>query len=467
MTKISRRQFNEKLARGAGALVAASSFKSLRAEEHPRPNIVFLLADDMRWNSLGCMGDPVIQTPHLDAMAREGQLFDHCRVTTSICCSSRASILSGQYVCTHGIDDFAKTFDEASFAHCYPALMGKHGYYTGFVGKYGVGTDLPEEVFDFWRGFGGQGQYETTDDQGAFKHLNRVTAEDCIAFLDECPDNQPFCLSVSFKAPHCQDGDERQFIYEKEYEMLYADQTMPVPPGNDIAYEEHFPEFFTRNNEARTRWHLRFATAEMQQESIRKYYRLITGMDRVVGDIRNKVNALGKGNNTVFIFLSDNGFFLGDYGLAGKWYGYEASIRVPLIIYDPRLSSARRGLRHDSMALNLDMAPTLLDLAGIPIPPSMQGKSLMPTLYGRGALDREEFFYEHNFNHPTIPKSEGVVSRAWKYLCYHEAQPVHEELFDLRNDPHELHNLAAHETYASQLSTMRHRYETLKKECCR
>ncbi|NLN94153.1 MAG: sulfatase [Candidatus Hydrogenedens sp.] len=466
MKSISRRQFNSQIALATGALFTRSALTSSAAEEYERPNIVFLLADDMRWNSLGCMGDPVIQTPNLDRLGREGHIFDQCRVTTSICCSSRASILSGQYVCAHGIDDFAKTFDETAYAQCYPALLRGHGYHTGFVGKYGIGTELPEGTYDFWRGFGGQGHYETRDEAGTFKHLNEVTSEDCLEFLEQCPKDRPFSLSVSFKAPHCQDGDERQFIHEKEYDSLYAGKEMPIPATNDISYEDHFPEFFKNNNEARVRWLIRFADAEMQQESIRKYYRLITGMDRVVGEIRDKVEALGLGNNTVFIFTSDNGFFLGDFGLAGKWYGYESSIRVPLIIYDPRLSAARRSQRHDVLALNLDLAPTMLDLAGIPIPAGMQGQSLVPWLLGRHVSWRSDFYYEHNFHHPGIPKSEGIVSEEWKYLCYHEETPVYEELFNLKTDPHETRNLAGNPGSASVLHKMRERYTELKEECC-
>lgn len=467
MSTISRRRFNQCLAAGAGLVLSQTLSSRIKAEETIRPNIVFLLADDMRWDTLGCMGNPVIQTPHLDRLAAEGQVFDQCRVTTSICCSSRASILSGQYVCRHGIDDFAKTFTPEAFAQCYPALLRNHGYYTGFVGKYGVGTELPEKAFDFWRGFGGQGNYENFDEAGTFRHLNRITAEDSLAFLENCPKDRPFCLNVSFKAPHCQDGDARQFIHEEEYNDLYADLIMPVPASNTVSYEDRFPEFFRDNNEARRRWKLRFATPEMQQESIRKYYRLITGLDRVAGEIRDKVDALGFGENTLFIFTSDNGFFLGDSGLAGKWYGYEASIRVPLIIYDPRSSRKERGTRQDIPVLNIDIAPTILELANIPIPDTMQGKSLVSRMQGEKSKWRSDFFYEHNFHHPGIPKSEGVVSREYKYLRYHEQNPLYEELFDLNADPDEVINLAGKEEYEPLLKRMRNRFDELKEECCR
>src|SRR4051794_7701945 len=163
------------------------------------PNILFLLADDLRWNALGCMGDPVIHTPNLDALANRGTLFRQHFVTTSICCVSRASILSGQYARRHKINDFVTPFAPEAFAQAYPSLLRDAGYRTGFVGKFGVGKVAPKEAFDFWRGTNGPFPYFKKGDD---RHLTQRTGDDALEFLKTCDGKSPFCLSVCFFAPH-------------------------------------------------------------------------------------------------------------------------------------------------------------------------------------------------------------------------------------------------------------------------
>lgn len=467
MSIVSRREFTTLAGLGGLGMVMGVGARQSQAETaaDKRPNIIFLLTDDQRWDALGCMGNPIIQTPHLDRMAGEGVLFENAYVTTSICAPSRATILSGQYVRKHGIDNFAKTFSDDAWRETYPALLREAGYVTGFVGKYGVGTDMPEDRFDYWRGYAGQGHYEQEDENGNYIHLTQVHEEAALAFLRMHGDGtKPFCLSVSFKAPHCQDGDPRQFIYDPRYEDLYRDAVIPEPVTGEPHYFERFPEFFQDNNEARNRWEIRFSTPELYQEMVKGYYRLITGVDRVVGSLRDALDALGLADNTIIVFMSDNGFFLGDHGLAGKWYGYDPSIRVPLIIYDPRLPDALRGRRCSEIALNLDIAPTLLGMAGITPPSSMQGKDMAGLLRGESPEWREDFFYEHTFSHPGIPKSEGVAGGRYKYLFYFEQSPPYEELFDLEKDPLETNNLARTEAYKGVLEQMRARYQLLKRQ---
>ena len=467
MEKMSRRTFS--LA-AMGCMGAALSESARTAFANPQsstpPNLIFLLTDDQRWDALGCIVNPIILTQNLAALAGEGVVFENAYVTTSICAASRASILSGRYVCNHGIDDFQKTFDEAAFARTYPVMLRDAGYATGFVGKYGVGDEMPESAFDYWRGFPGQGKFEQKDADGNYIHLTQVQEHQAVAFINEYGQRQPFCLSVSFKAPHVQDGDPRQFIYDPRDEDLYRDIDIPVPDNLKDTYEERFPEFFRANNEARNRWQLRFSTPELFQDMVKAYYRLITGVDRAVGKIRERLEASGLAENTVIIFTSDNGFFLGDHGLAGKWYGYEPSIRVPLLVYDPRLPKEQRGTRRTEMVLNLDMAPTLLHLGGVTIPETMQGRDITPLLRGQAPPWREDFFYEHTFDHPAIPKSEGVVSLSHKYLRYIDESPVYEELFDLRADPYEARNLVGSAEHAVLLEQMRERYRELKGSVC-
>jgi arylsulfatase A-like enzyme len=188
---------------------------------------------------------------------------------------------------------------------------------------------------------------------------------------------------------------------------------------------------------------------------VKGYYRLVTGIDRVVGRLRAALAERGLADRTAIVYSGDNGFFLGEYGLAGKWTPHEPSIRVPLLVYDPRLPDAARGRARPEIALNIDIAPTLLALADLEPSASMQGRSLMPLV--RGAIEdwRTDFFYEHLFEHPRLPKMEGVRTEQWKYIRYLETDPVVEELYDLRRDPQELENLAGRPAWEPVLTRLR------------
>jgi arylsulfatase A-like enzyme len=419
------------------------------------PNIIFLLTDDQRWDALGAMGNPIIQTPQMDRLAEDGVLFTHCFVTTSICMTSRATFFTGQYARRHGINDFSTDFTPEALAQTYPQLLRKAGYRIGFIGKYGVGKNLPAEAFDYFKGFPGQGHYFPEGEKAGI-HLTNVMGEQALEFLDGSSAAQPFCLSVSFKAPHVQDEDPRQFLSNPTYDDVYQDVIIPPAPKSAPEFFEALPSFFPAS-ENRKRWDMRFSTPEKYQASVKGYYKLIYGVDVVLGRIRAKLNQMEQADNTVIILIGDNGFYLGEYGLAGKWYLHEESIRVPLIIYDPRQPASQRGARVDDMALNIDVAPTILDAANLPAPPGMQGNSLLPLARGTGEPLRHEFFYEHMFEHERIPQVEGIRTERWKYVYYFGKEQPSEALFDLANDPNELRNIAADAQYADILASLRQR----------
>ncbi|MFC1606954.1 sulfatase [Candidatus Latescibacterota bacterium] len=466
MSGIHRRKFIKTIAGGSIAtyLSGASVAQNKGQDVRKRPNIIFLLTDDQRWDVMGCMGNPIIKTPNMDDMASNGVLFNNAYVTTPICCSSRASILTGQFARRHGIHDFTTNFSEKALAETYPILLRNAGYRTGFVGKYGIANTeetMPKDRFDVWYGFPGQSQYEQKDADGNPRHLTSILGDQSLDFLQGCSADQPFSLSVSFKAPHVQDEDLRQFIPDPAYMDLYKDDTIPVPETADQRYFDAFPEFLKTNSEARDRWKIRYATPEMYQRSVKNYYRLISGVDKVIGDIRNELDRLGFADNTVIILMGDNGFYLGEHGFAGKWYGHEESIRVPLIICDPRMKGDMKGRVSNDIALNIDIAPTILALAGLVTPAGMNGKNLYARLYGGTLTWRRDFLFEHHFTHDKIPKSEGVISLRYKYMRYIEQNPVYEELYDLKNDPHEVRNLATDGSYLSMLAGMRKRCDEL------
>jgi arylsulfatase A-like enzyme len=435
-------------------LIALAAVPPARTADRP-PNILFLLADDLRWDVLGCTGSPIAKTPHLDALAARGVLFRNHFVTTSICCVSRASIFSGQYARRHGINDFQTAFSAAAFAQTYPALLRAAGYRTGFIGKYGVGNAMPEEEFDYWRGFPGQGRYFEKDGR---EHLTARMGDQAMAFLRGGDGSKPFCLSVSFKAPHAQDNAPREFPPDPRDESLYTDATIPVPRTAAPRFFEALPKF-AQESEGRKRWRRRYDTPEHFQQTARDYFRLVTGIDREIGRVVAELRDRGLADNTLIVFTSDNGFFLGERGMADKWLMYEPSIRVPLIVFDPRLPDAARGKSVELMTLNIDLAPTLLDYAGVSIPAAMQGRGLRRLVHGQPPVDwRADWFYEHHTQPKILPPSEGVRTERWKYVRWMAAEPNAEELYDLRADPQEEHDLAADPARRDTLERLRRRW---------
>jgi arylsulfatase A-like enzyme len=433
------------------------------------PNLIFILTDDQRWNTLGCAGDPNIQTPHLDRLARQGVRFQNHFVTTSICCVSRASILTGQYERRHRIGDFATPLTPDQWAQTYPALLRQNGYRTGFIGKFGVGDEKAiartAMEFDYWGGLPGQGGLFFIDPKDPTRtHATARMGGQALEFLRGQPANKPFCLSISFTAPHARDRQPREFQPDLRDESMYTNTSIP---HSSTATEAHFQALpgFVQASEGRTRWRWRFDTPEKFQQNAKDYYRLISGIDREVGRIVAELQARQLADNTVIIFTSDNGFFLGDRGLSDKWFMYEESLRTPLIIFDPRAPSRHRGRVEKAMTLNVDLAPTLVDLAGITPAPGMQGRSLAPFLRNKGRGKwRSEFFYEHHYAPQIIPPSEGVRTERWAYIRWLNSEPTVEELYDLRADPLEEHNLASSSQRAGTLRQMRELWQQFRTE---
>lgn len=457
----SRRQFLQ-LSTTAAGVCWVGSIADAAPKTSKRPNIILLVTDDQRWDTLGCMGNRVIQTPNLDRLARYGVLGTNNFCTTSICAPSRATLLTGMYVSSHGVEDFNTPLPTDRFAESYPVLLRQAGYRTGFVGKWGLGGDPPAEAFDYFTGFSGQGTYFEEID-GTVMHRTQILGDQALEFLDTCTPERPFCLSISFKAPHVQDEHPDQFLYDARFRHLYREDRIEPAKTAEPEYFQRLPDFL-RESEGRVRWGKRFETPEHYQTSVKRYYRLITGVDDAVGRIVEHLERSSLADDTVILMTSDNGFFLGEHGLAGKWLMYEESIRTPLLYYDPRLPKKQRGCRTNAITLNIDVAPTLLALGGVTIPTACQGKNLLPLFYGETKTTRTEFFYEHRFSHPRIPKSEGIRTERWKYLRYYEQDPVVEELYDLQNDPWETSNLSGTKELEDLISELRIKTDRWKQQ---
>jgi arylsulfatase A-like enzyme len=453
-------------------IIIASLFSCNPFPQQP-PNIIFLLTDDQRWDALGAAGNKIIQTPNLDQLSKNGVLFNNAFVTTSICCVSRASILTGQYASRHGINSFRTDIIGEQLQNTYPLLLkNKANYKIGFIGKYGVGLhQRPIYKYDYWACEKSlQPRYEGRDANGHYLHYTDKVQNDIFKFLDRFGKQAPFCLSVSFKAPHVQDGHPRQFIYNPRYRNLFKDVDIPLPETADSSFWNQFPDDFQVNNEARKRWQIRFPNKEKYQESVASYYRLIYGVDVVVGKLVEKLKQQGIYDNTVIIFMGDNGFYLGEHGMAGKWYPHEESIRVPFIIADPRMPKSKAGQKLNQMVLNIDVAPTILSMAGVDIPENMQGQNLIP-LYNPSSKSeynavndkwRSSFLYEHTINIPTIPKSFAVVNEKYKLITYPELASGFEEFYDRVNDPKEQVNLIDNPSYKELINDHKIRLEQLQ-----
>ncbi|MDW8197185.1 MAG: sulfatase [Gemmataceae bacterium] len=429
--------------------------------EEPKPlNILILYADDWRHDTLGCAGHPVVQTPHLDALAQEGIRFTRACVTTSICGVSRASLLTGQWMSRHGNEAFAMF--KTPWAETFPALLRANGYWVGHVGKWHCGA-FPKDQFDFGRAYAGQ--HWLSRNKGEPVHVTEWNERDAREFLQHRPQDRPFCLQVSFFAPHAEDAHPQQYRPQPHSEKLYSDVTIPVPATATQEALQRLPPFLQKpENEGRKRWTWRFDTPEKYQTMMKNYFRLCTEVDAACGRILAELKKQGVLEQTLVIFTTDNGYFHGERQLADKWYPYEESIRVPLIVRDPRLPQAKRGTTNDEFVLNVDLAPTILHAANLRPPASMQGRDFS-VLYRNARVEppwRSAFFYEHATitNKNRIPSSQALVRKDFKYIYWPEFR--YEELFDRTSDPHEQNNRIADPTLAQRLAELKKQFDELR-----
>ena len=433
-------------------LVISMAFYGACQTSQP-PNIVFILADDQRDNTLGCAGHPVIQTPHLDALAANGIRFQNAFVTTSICAASRASILTGVMERTHGFTFGKPPLSSALMQNSYPELLRKAGYRTGYFGKFGVKMeDAADSLFD-------QHTYRDRPYWTEEGHIDVLNTSEALAFLDEQSSADPFFLSLSFSSGHAADrdhepGDSNHFANIPSVRSMYDDLTERAPRLADTAIFNAQPTFL-KESLNRVRWYWRWDTPEKYQDNIQAYYGMISGIDYMVGQVRSKLAERGLAENTVIIYLADNGYYMGDRGFAGKWSHYEESLRVPLIIYDPRAKQEQPRII-SQMALNIDVPATILDCADISIPEHYQGKSLLPFLEkSEQDLWRTSFFCEHLMENKRIPKWEGIRDERYVYARYIDQKPPFEFLHDLRQDPDQLNNYVNDENYREVLANLR------------
>ncbi len=450
MTKSERGQWRRNT--NVGTCLAAACALLLMAtvpgSAQERPNIVFILIDDQRFDAASALGHPFLETPHLDRLIERGVLFENAFVTTSLCSPSRASILTGQYAHRHGVLDNRTRLDPRT--PTFPRELQGAGYRTAFVGKWHMGgtSDAPRPGFDRWVSFPGQGLYynqtfnidgERVPRQGYTTDLITDYALDFLAARQGA--EEPFLLYVSHKAVHA------SFRAAERHAGSYVGKRYPPPPtmANRHDNYEGKPNWVEAQ---RRSWHgvdgLYDNTVDFQQFAV-DYAETMRGVDDSVGRIVGALEEQGLLDQTLLVFTSDNGFQFGEHGLIDKRTMYEASIRVPLVVLAPGFEGGAGGLRRPEMILNLDFAPTFLEAAGLEIPSTVQGRSFLGLIEADGAERspwRDAFLYEYFWERafPQTPTVLGVRTDRYKFMRFHGIWDRY-ELYDLEADPDERNNL--------------------------
>ena len=482
------------------ALLAAARLADA-TESSPRPNIIFLLTDDQRDNTVAAMGHPYVKTPNLDALMRNSVRFTNAYIATPVCAPSRVSFFTGMPERVHGVG-FSSSYalTEAQWEQTYPALLRKGGYHTGFIGKFGVEyytfKGRTQDKFDFWYGHDGWTKFlpkdhdspSTTPYHGAMENVvTFIMGEGMTKFLDTAPKEKPFCLSVSFNVPHGSQTTTMFTDYPRWHEMtrpangnpklkgspfydtLYRDLDISVPGDTCTDPYRFIPKVMMDQGKGRRQtYSYNYDLATCREHHVR-YYQTITGLDHVIGGLLADLKRRGLDQNTVILFGSDHGLLMGEYGMGGKALLLDLATKIPCIIHDPRTPQEQRGRQLDQIVSSLDYARTILDYAGIEAPAEMEGHSLRPLVEGKETSWRDDLFLESLFTLRDNPFQEGMRTGRWKYIRMYDGVmsfketdvdfqgrgPDFEMLFDLEADPAEHHNLVADPTHAAILAELR------------
>lgn len=435
-----------------------------------QPNIIYLMADDQSTYSMGCYGNKDVKTPNLDTLAKEGMIFDNHYVTTAICMASRATAMTGMYEYKTGCNFSHGEMLTSTWKKSYPVLLREAGYMTAFAGKFGFELretpespklELPAEDFDRWGGGPGQTQYSTAKNKSMAAYAKKYPhstlsygafGQDFIR--DAVKAKKPFCLSISFKAPH------KPATPDPKFNNVYAGKVFEKPANYGREHGEHFSKQ-SKQDRQYSRFH-EWNYSDKYDEVMATYNQQIYAIDVAVGMIRKALVENGVAKNTVIIYTSDNGFFCGSHGYGSKVLHYEESTRVPLIIFDPRHSNSGKVIRSSALTANIDFAPTILKLAGIAPPANVDGKDLMK-LYDKPQSSIHESIALINVWGKTPTHALGVVTKDMKYINWSYAADgfeVTEELYHLSKDGLELKNQAKNPEYNSAMEEMRKAYDS-------
>jgi len=448
--------------------IAVTIFGSVnRCQAEDRPNLVFLMADDQCVRSLGCYGTPGVKTPNIDQLATDGLVFDRHYDSTAICMASRANVMTGLYEHRNGCNFDHGPMMQETWSKSYPVLLREAGYLTAFAGKFGfevkVGDAkpaMPISDFDSWGGSPGQTSYVTAQNASMKKyakeypHSTRSYGAFGRDFINEASkQDKPFCLSISFKAPH------HPVQPDPKFDAVYRDVIFPKPKNYGRENGEHFSKQSQQGRQYARFFDWNYASDYNGVMSL--YHQQVYAIDVAVGMIREALKESDVAENTVVIYTSDNGFLCGSHGYGSKVLPYEEASNVPLIIFDPRHQNSGKKLRCASLTGNIDFAPTLLALAGIEPPAGIDGRNLMP-LYDDPESSIRETLLLINVWGPKAAHSLSVLTQNWKYIYWPYAENdfvATEELYNITEDPLEMSNRAKSSGDKKSLNDLRKIYD--------
>jgi len=466
----TRRDFMGLMGVGAGLVAGCQTLGP--GSGGKRPNILFIMTDDHSAAAMSCYGSRINRTPNLDRLAREGMRFDSCFCTNSICAPSRATILTGTYSHVNGVVDNRLPFDGSQAT--FPQVLQKAGYETAMIGKWHLKDD--PTGFDYWNVLPGQGAYHDPDliEMGERKphkgYVTDIITDLCIDWLQSRTGEKPFCLMYHHKAPH------RNWQPDEKHADLYEEIDIPVPETFDDDYATRSDA--AREQEMTIAKHLNIPydtkiepPAGLEgaalknwkyQRYIKDYLRCVASVDENVGRMLDYLDEAGLTQNTVVVYTSDQGFYLGEHGWFDKRFMYEESLRMPLLVRYP--NEIDPGSVNNDIVLNIDFAPTFLDLAGAPVPTEMQGESCRPILQGHTPRDWRKSMYYHYYEYPAVhmvKRHYGVRTERYKLIrFYYDVEAW--ELYDLETDPHELVNRYDDPAYASVVQELKQELERLR-----
>ena len=445
-----------------------SSVDPVAIDGAKKRNVVFILSDDHRYDAMGFMGHQFAETPHMDSLASNGVHMKNAFVTTSLCSPSRASILTGLYTFRHRVIDNQRAVPKGTLY--FPQYLQKAGYNTGFVGKWHMGghNDNPRPGFDYWVSFKGQGRYlppspdytlnvngERVRQKG---YITTELTDYALDFLKQQTDrDKPFCLYLSHKAVHS------NFTPEEKYKDKFADKPFnrPASEAKPEGNERNLPRWLL---DQRNSWHgVDFPYhSELNVEGYyKRYCEALCSVDDSIGTVLEQLKTMGIHDETLVIYMGDNGFMFGEHGLIDKRVAYETSIRVPMLVQCPELFDG--GAAVEKMVANIDIAPTIMEAMGLEKPPHMDGESFIKLAQGKEIPWRDYFLYVYYWekNFPQSPTVFSLRSDRFKYITYYGLWDT-DEFFDIQADPEEQHNLIHDPAYKSQVKEMENRlYEMM------
>jgi N-acetylglucosamine-6-sulfatase len=457
----------------AGPVLAASPVKQ------QRPNIIFVLVDDLRWDEFGAAGHPWLETPNIDRLAREGAMFTEAIHAIPLCSPNRATLLTGQYPSRHGVTGNEARSELSHRLDTFPRALNAAGYHTGFIGKWHMGNDpTPRPGFDYWVSFPGQGKiidpqlYENGKLTKTPGYVTDLLSDRAVGFLAAAPADKPFFLALFHKAIH-PDSTQRndgsidltapaEFIPAPRDAGRYADKTFPrranyVPPDVVPPGDSHISGLLRQKYAPQTRAKYGAETdASTSDKTIRGRSEMLLSIDDGLGRLFRQLESTGQIDNTIIILSGDNGYFYGEHGLSTeRRLPYEEAVRAPLLVRWP--GRVKAGAKIDTLVSSVDLAPTVLDLAGVSIGPQVQGLSFAPALLGRKGPERQAAYTEYNgdevFDWVDQSTYRAVRTRRWKLIRWVQ-DPTRAELYDLVADPYEMTNLYADPRYAKQRATL-------------